>query len=66
MKVYKIAIADLNNDIGKINGDLIPVYCYVCKKHMKGVKAGYKHHTTSHSYCPDCLKSKMEKSNANT
>ena len=61
MNIYRIAISDLNNDIGKIDTSLMPVYCCVCKKHIKGHKAGYKHNTTSHSYCPTCLESEKAK-----
>ena len=52
--VIRTAIADLHNDIGKINPKLIPKYCAWCKKHMAGPKTGYNHPTVSHSLCPEC------------
>jgi len=55
-KRYKTAIADLHNDIGKINPDLIPRYCAWCKKHLGGPKVGYEHQTVSHGMCPECEK----------
>ena len=53
---YKTAIADLNENIDKINPDLIPTYCMQCKKHLRGVKAGYDHPTASHGLCEECSK----------
>lgn len=58
---YKTAIADLNKDCRELDKGVMPTYCCVCHKHIRGYKSGHDHPSVSHGYCDDCLKIEMQK-----
>jgi len=43
-----------------IKASLMPIYCAWCKKHLKGLDAGYDVPGNSHGICDECDKAVRE------